>query len=230
MNTGTSRAYQSFIETFASKTSLGTALLLENVSWDEYENYLKEIGDDYRLRLSYDDGRLEIMSPSFEHEDIASAFPILIFALAQECGMKYKGARSTTMRKKPKTKGIEPDDCYYFKNYQALIGKKTIDLAVDPPPDLALEIDITSPSLKKLGIYAAIGVPELWRFRSQRMQFFRLVGDEYVELSHSDLFPFLTPDVIVSYLRQAALTDYLELSDNFRKWIRANRSTTSQPE
>ncbi len=230
MNTGASPAQESFIMTFAHKAVPGSAILLENVSWDEYEDCLKALSDDYRLRLSYDDGRLEVMSPSFEHEDIASAFPILIFALAQECGMKYKGARSTTMRKKPKSKGIEPDDCYYFKNYQALIGKKTIDLAIDPPPDLALEIDITSPSLKKLGIYAAIGVSELWRYRKQRMQFFRLVDDEYVEISHSDLFPFLTPDVMVSYLRQAALTDFIELSENFRNWIRANRSTNTQPE
>jgi Uma2 family endonuclease len=226
MNTGAKAAPESFIKTFAHKAVPGSAILLENVSWDDYEGYLKEIGDDYHLRLSYDNGRLEIMSPAFEHENLAGAFPHLIFVLADECGMKCIGARSTTMRKKPKSKGLEPDDCYYFKNYQAILGKKKIDLLIDPPPDLALEIDITSPSLKKLGIYAAIGVPELWRYRKQCLQFFRLVNEDYVEISHSDLFPFLTPDVMVSYLRQGSLTDLVELANNFRTWVKENRSTT----
>ena len=223
MNTGAKPAVESFIKTFAHKAVPGSAILLEDVSWDDYEGYLKEIGDAYRLRLSYDEGRLEIMSPAFEHEDMVGLFPHLIFVLAQECSMKYRSARSTTLRKKPRSKGLEPDDCYYFKNYQALIGKNSIDLAVDPPPDLALEIDITSPSLKKFGIYAAIGVPELWRYRKQRLQFFRLVGEEYVEISHSDLFPFLPPDVIVNYLRHGALSDITEMADNFRAWVKAHK-------
>lgn len=220
--------FQSFIETFVTDMSPGSALHLQNVSWEEYESYLKELGDAYRLRLSYDEGRLEIMSPSFEHEDIAGMFPHLILVLARECGMKCKSARSTTMRKRSRSKGLEPDDCYYFKNYQAVLGKKQLDLAVDPPPDLALEIDITSPSLNKLDIYAAIGVPELWRYRSQRMQFFRLAGDAYVEISHSDLFPFLTPEVMLNHLRQGALADIVELTDNFRTWVRAHKSSPPQ--
>ena len=116
MRTAASPAPESFIMTFAHKAVPGSAILLENVSWDEYENCLKALGDDYHLRLSYDDGRLEIMSPSFQHEDVAGMFPYLIMVLAQECGMKFKGARSTTMRKR--AKGLEPDDCYYFKNYR----------------------------------------------------------------------------------------------------------------
>lgn len=202
----------------------GSAIHLQDVSWDDYENYLAEIGDDFRLRLSYDEGRLEIMSPSFEHENISDHFPVLIFVLATECGLKYQGARSTTMRKKSRGKGIEADNSYYFKNLAAVRGKKQIDLNLDPPPDLALEIDITSPSLKKLDIYAAIGVPELWHYRHQRLQFFRLENGTYAEITHSDLFPFLTPDVFLAHLRQGTLCDITEMAENFHAWVKANKT------
>ena len=165
---------------------IGGVTFLSDVTWGEYENWLKARGENRGIRLSYDEGRLEIMSPTFEHEHISDVFPLLIFVLAQECDMKYIGARSTTLRRKARGKGKEPDDSYYFKNRQAVVGKKNIDLNIDPPPDLALEIDITHSSLNKLEIYAGLGVPELWRYRHNRMHFYRLEVDGYVEIAQSD--------------------------------------------
>jgi Uma2 family endonuclease len=218
-----SPSFMSFVEAFVETMPPGSAMHLQDISWEQYERYLREVDEKIHVRLSYDDGRLEIMSLSPEHEGIAGLFPHLIFVLAQECQMRFLSRRSTTMRKQAKAKGTEPDDCYYFKNYPAIAGKKRFDLAVDPPPDLALEIDITSPSLSKFAIYAAIGVPELWRHSGNRMQFYRLDGDAYVEISHSDLFPFLTPDVLLNHLRQGELSDTVAMANEFRDWVRAHK-------
>ncbi len=212
-----------FVEGFVDTAPPGSAMLLRDVSWENYERYLRAVDRRLPVRLSYDEGRLEIMSLSPEHERIGKLIPHLIFVLAQECGMKYLSLGSTTMRKRKKSKGLEPDDCYYFNNLAAVRQIKRMDMTVTPPPDLALEIDITSPSLSKEPIYAALGVPELWRHTGKRMQFFRLEGDAYVEISHSERFPFLTPDVLHNHLRQGELSDITEMAENFRIWVRAHK-------
>ncbi|NOT61909.1 MAG: Uma2 family endonuclease [Acidobacteria bacterium] len=212
------------IEDFVAEMQPGSAMFLQDVSWDEYESYLQQIEGKMRVRLSYDEGRLEIMSLSPEHERIGGLFPLIIYVLASECGKKYLSLRSTTMRKRKRAKGLEPDDCYYFNNLAAVAHIKRMDLSVTPPPDLALEIDITSPSLSKAPIYAAIGVAELWRHTGKRMHFFRLEVDGYVEIEHSDLFPFLTPEAVQSALQQGALTDAITMAEQFRNWVQAHKS------
>lgn len=211
------------VEAFVENTPPGSAMLLQNVSWEEYERYLRAVDRKIHVRLSYDEGRLEIMSLSPEHEIIGGLFPHLIFALALECGMKFLSLRSTTMRKRPKAKGLEPDDCYYFNNLDALRHLKRMDMEVTPPPDLALEIDITHPSLSKEPIYAALGVPELWRHTGQRMHFFRLAESGYEEIERSALFPFLTPEAVQHALLQGELTDVTTMTEEFRVWVRAHK-------
>ena len=220
----TSFDYLAFVEGFVDNTPPGSAMLLQDVNWEEYERYLRAVDRKLPVRLSYDEGRLEIMALSPEHERIGKLIPHLIFVLAQVCGMKFLSLGSTTMRKRKKSKGLEPDDCYYFNNLAAVSQIKRMDMTVTPPPDLALEIDITSPSLSKEPIYAALGVPELWRHTGNHMQFFRLAGDEYVEISHSDLFPFLTPDILLNHLKQGALSDITEMAENFRIWVKAHKA------
>lgn len=213
-----------FVETFVYNTPPGSAMILQNVSWEEYERYLHAVDRKIHVRLSYDDGRLEIMSLSPEHEMIGGLFPFLIFVLAQECEMKCLSLGSTTMRKRPKAKGLEPDDCYYFNNLDAIRGLKRMDMEVTPPPDLALEIDVTHPSLSKEPIYAVLGVPELWRHTGQRLQFFRLADGGYVEIERSVLFPFLTPAAVQTALQQGELTDMTTMAEEFRTWVRAHKS------
>ncbi len=211
------------VENFVYNTPPGSAMLLQDVSWDEYERYLRAVDRKIHVRLSYDDGRLEIMSLSPEHEIIGGLFPLVIFVLAQECGMKYLSLRSTTMRKRPKAKGLEPDDCYYFNNLAAVRQLKRMDMDVTPPPDLALEIDITSPSLSKEPIYAALGVPELWRHTGKSMHFLRLEESGYVEIERSALFPFLTPEAVQSALLNGELTDVTTMTEEFRDWVKAHK-------
>lgn len=212
-----------FVETFVCNTPPGSAMILQHVSWEEYERYLHAVDRKVHVRLSYDEGRLEIMSLSPEHELIGGLFPHLIFVLAQECALKFLSLRSTTMRKRPKAKGLEPDDCYYFNNLAAIRQLKRMDMEVTPPPDLALEIDITNPSLSKEPIYAALGVPELWRHTGKSMHFFRLEESGYLEIERSALFSFLTPEAVQKALLQGELTDVTTMAEEFRAWVRAHK-------
>ncbi|MGH9831450.1 MAG: Uma2 family endonuclease [Blastocatellia bacterium] len=202
----------------------GAVTILPDVDWEEYEELLRDLDERPGVRLTYDRGRLQIMTLSLTHERIGDLFPHFIMALALECGLNFLGARSTTFRKQADEKGAEPDDCYYFNNFKQIAGKKEIDLSVDPPPDLAFEVDISNPSLNKFPIYASIGVPELWRHTGSEMYFYRLEEDEYLEISHSDLFPFLTPDDAFSFLSIGEAEGAVVMMNEFREWVSAHRS------
>jgi Uma2 family endonuclease len=201
----------------------GTVVTFSDVSWDEYDELLHELDERPYYRLTYDDGRLEVMTLSPEHESPAALLPHLILVIAEACDLDFLSLGSTTLRKKRRSKGTDPDDCFYFKEFKKIAGKKRLDLAVDPPPDLALEVDITSGSISKFPIYAAIGVPELWRHDGKRMSFYRLAGDEYLEIGHSDLFPFLTPGVVLEFLEKGEAEGTLAMVKEFRKWVSAHK-------
>jgi Uma2 family endonuclease len=206
----------------------GTVLTLSDVCWEEYEELLEELDERPFYRLSYDNGRLEVMTVSPEHEIPAGLFPHLISVLAEECDLDFLSLRSSTLRKKKRGRGIDPDDCYYFKEFKQVSGKKRIDLSVDPPPDLALEIDVTHGSIRKFPIYAAVGVPELWRYRNGKMKFYRLADDEYDEIANSDLFPFLAPDVVCEFLQKGEAEGTVAMVKEFRKWVRTNKSSSEE--
>jgi Uma2 family endonuclease len=139
----------------------GQKLLLRDVTWQEFESILNELGDHRSTRIAYEDGTLEMMMPLPEHEDDKEIVGDLIKALLEELDIEFRSLGSTTF-KKFQAQGLEPDQCFYIQNERIIRGKKRIDLSVDPPPDLAIEIDVTSRTHPS--IYAALGVPELWRF------------------------------------------------------------------
>ena len=201
----------------------GAIVILSDVSWEEYDRLLHDLDEHTGIRLTYDRGKLQIMTVSLNHEKPAGFFPHLIMLLAMECGMNFISARSTTLRKQVEEKGTEPDDCYYFKNYKLIGAKKQIDLTVDPPPDLAFEVDITNPSLTEFPIYAAIGVPELWRYTNQGVHFYRLEEDDYVEINRSDLFPFLSPNDLFTFLSIGESEGAVGMAVEFKDWIKANK-------
>jgi Uma2 family endonuclease len=163
--------------------------VLRNISWETFETLLKETGEDRGSRFAYDCGTLEIMTPLFEHENPKIQFARLIFALVEELEIEIKSAGSTTLKRKIANTGIEPDSCYYIQNEAVVRSNQTLDLATDPPPDLAIEIDITSSYINKFGIYAALGVNELWRYNGQDLKFYYLEEDKYIECEFSIAFP-----------------------------------------
>ena len=192
---------------------------LSGISWQTYETLLAEIGD-RQIRLTYNRGNLEIMVPSPEHERFKKIMGRFVETLAEELDVKIEPLGSTTF-KRPELSGAEPDECFYIQNISAIKGKKRIDLNQDPPPDLVVEIDITSRSENSLQVYADLGVPEVWIYNGSRLRINRLENGEYVEGEISLAFPSLPILEIVRFLEQAETMDYLELVKAFRNWVKS---------
>ncbi|MBW4672135.1 MAG: Uma2 family endonuclease [Cyanomargarita calcarea GSE-NOS-MK-12-04C] len=204
----------------ATSTPAEQRTVLENISWETFEALLKDTGEDRVSRFAYDDGVLEIMTPLFEHENSKCNFGNFIIALAEELGIEARSAGSTTLKRKITKKGIEPDTCYYIENESAIRGKETLDLETDPPPDLAIEIDITSSSVNKLEIYSALGVPELWRYNGQNLKFYQLLEGQYVESEFSVTFPIVSVSDMSRFIQQSKTMGEIALLKSFRVWVR----------
>jgi Uma2 family endonuclease len=200
----------------------GQSLLLDGVSWEGYEA-IADAFDQRSIRFTYDDGRLEIMTLSLEHEEDNRLFDRLIATLAAELGIRIKCYGSATCKKRQALKGLEPDSCYYLRNLARIRGKKRIDLARDPAPDLALEVDVTRKSLDRMRIYAALGVPEVWRFDGKRLQMF-LLNEQgaYDPCDESPTFPGVPSRVLVRFLRIGQRQDDTAMIRAFVQWIRSH--------
>ena len=194
--------------------------VLQNISWETFEALLKDTGEDRGSRFAYDCGVLEIMTPLFEHENPKIQFDRLIFALAVELKTKIRSAGSTTLKRKPITKGIEPDTCYYIQNEPLIRGKQELDLTTDPAPDLAVEIDITSSSVNKFNIYAALGVGELWRYDGEVLKFYQLGESQYIDIKSSIAFPLISVSDMNRFIQQSKTMDEIDLVQSFSAWVR----------
>nr|WP_322743665.1 Uma2 family endonuclease [Romeria gracilis] len=164
----------------------GQRLLLRDVSWAEFEAILGELGEHRGSRIAYDSGVLEIMAPLPEHEADKEIISDLLKALLEELNTEFLTLGSTPFKNTEMLKGIEPDQCFYIQNEAVVRGKKRLDMATDPPPDLALEIDITSRTHPET--YAALGVPELWRRAGERIQIYQLQAGQYGEVTENPAF------------------------------------------
>ncbi|MBW4556160.1 MAG: Uma2 family endonuclease [Trichormus sp. ATA11-4-KO1] len=203
----------------------GQRVLLHEVSWQEFELILEELGDHRSARIAYDNGILEIMTPLPEHEAAKEVVGDLVKALLEELDIEFLTLGSTTFKNQAMFKGIEPDQCFYIQNELAVRGKKRLDLAVDPPPDLALEIDITSRTHPS--IYQALGVPELWRFDRGKLQINVLRQGKYVEVENSPTFPGMPlTEVILRYLEQSRTAGRNATMKAFRQWVRERMKDT----
>ncbi len=204
----------------AQSTLAEQRTVLHNVSWETFEALLRDTGEDRGSRLAYDCGTLEIMTPLFEHENAKSNFGNFIIALAEELDIEVRSAGSTTLKRRLANRGIEPDNCYYIQNEPAIRGQETLNLETDPPPDLAIEIDITSSSVNKLGIYAALGVTELWRYNGQDLKFYHLLEGQYIESSFSIAFPLISVSDISRFMQQIKNMGKIALLKSFRVWVK----------
>ena len=200
----------------------GALLVFQSVGWEEYEQVLEDLVDRPGIRATYDRGRLEIMSPLREHEALKEFVLSLVRILAEELDVDLESCGSTTFKKKEEAKGTEPDTCFYVANAGRIIGKRTADLHVDPPPDIVVEIDVTNESSTKLPIYATFGVPEVWRYNAKRnrVQICELRDRSYVEIAASLSFPILTADVLPGFMEQSQTQGQKRALAAFRRWTR----------
>ena len=179
-------------------------VVLHNISWEQFEKLLEDLGDHCSTRIAYDNGTLEIMTPLLEHEHFKEVIGDAIKDIADELELDYESYGSTTWRKRIKMTGVEPDNCFYFQHEAEVRGRLDLNLNQgDPPPDLALEIDITSKSLDRFPIYARLEVPELWCYDEGVLKIYHLRDGEYVEAKTSLALPLLPirelPQLIETY-------------------------------
>lgn len=195
--------------------------VLDEVDWSTYGRLLRALGDRPALRLTYDRGSLEIMTLSHEHESDSYLLGRLVDALTEELGLPVKGGRSTTFRRRKSKRGLEPDACWWIANEATVRGKTKIDLRVDPPPDLALEVDVTHSSLDRLAIYASLGIPEIWRLEGQVVVCHLLEADgNYPVSKTSRAFPGLRPAELGRFLKLRGQADENAVVRQFREWVR----------
>lgn len=197
----------------------GQRILFSDVSWQEFEAILEDLGEHRGSRLAYDYGMLEIMTPLPEHEIGKVIIGDLLKALLEELDIEFWPLGSTTFKNQLMSQGIEPDDCFYIQNEAAIRGKNKIDLTVDPPPDLALEIDVTSRTHPS--IYEALGVPELWQFENGKLQINVLRDGKYIKSEYSPNFSnFPLIEIIPQYLNQCRTEGRNKTMKAFRAWVR----------
>ena len=188
---------QSYYE-FVSQLPADTVVTFHNVSWEEYEELIDQVGEPAGLRISYDDGTLKAMTISSEHEHYASFVEKLLGFVSVRLGINILSFGSATMKRKPK--GNEPDACFYVQTADTIGNRIDIDFAIDPPPDIAVEIDIHHDSQDKFSIYAAFFVPEIWRFDGQALTIYLLQQDRYNEAETSAALPMLTSEILTQFL------------------------------
>lgn len=206
----------------------GASLRVDDVLWEEYEQLLADLGDSYTARIFYDQGRMEIMAPATIHERPKNIVNMLVGTLRDELDIDIESFGSTTFRLKLKARGAEPDDSFYIQNAPLVIGKEEeIDLQYDPPPDLVVEVDRTSASLNKFAIYAALGVPEIWRIRQHTVRIHLLHTDRYEESATSGAFPFLSAETLSEFLARGLAEGTRKTAHAFRVWLRQHGQATS---
>ena len=205
----------------------GSCLRLSEVDWQTYTRLLWVFAERPAVRMTYDRGELEIMSPLLMHDDDGRFFGRLVVALTEELGLPIKAGGSVTMRRRKKKRGIEADECFWIANAQRMAGCRRLDLRTDPPPDLAIEVDVTNSSMDRLSIYATLGVPEVWRLDEDKLTFYVL--DEkgaYQTATASRSFPLVTPADLLRFLQQAREAgDQNVVVRQFREWIRQRQAT-----
>ncbi|HIK45965.1 MAG TPA: Uma2 family endonuclease [Leptolyngbyaceae cyanobacterium M65_K2018_010] len=198
---------------------LGQRLLLHDVSWAEFEAILEELGDHRSTRLAYDRGLLEIMAPLPEHEYFKETIGDAIKDISEALDLDYESYGSTTWRRQAEQAGLEPDNCFYFQNEALVRGRLTFDLDQDPPPDLALEIDLTRKSLNRLPIYARLGVPEIWCYDQGRLTIYRLAAGQYTPAEQSAVFPALQIQALPQLIEAHRQQGRLALRRAVRAWV-----------
>ncbi len=188
------------------------------LDWQAFKQIQSLLTDHTRARFNYDNGVLEITMPLESHERSARLIELFIRVLIVEMGMMVKTMGSTTLDREDMLKSAEPDNGYYIQNYEQ-VADRTVNLNVDPAPDLVVEVDITHTDLNKNILYAGIGVPEFWRFNGRVWTIFKLADNAYVECDRSPTFPTIEKAKLYEFL-EAAFRNEVAAEINLRQWVR----------
>lgn len=208
------------LTTLPTPSNEGSRLVLYDIRWDTYEKLLELFAESSQLKMTYYKGILELMSPLPEHEIRSWNLGRLVVVLTEELGLEIVGLKSSTWRSQPKAVGAEADECFYIQNEAKIRTKLKIDLAVDPPPDLVIEIDITSNSIDKLMVYAELRVPEFWRYRNEKLMIYVLTESGYQKSEHSLAFGDFPVKELPHFMQLDAEKGENARMREFREWVR----------
>jgi Uma2 family endonuclease len=195
---------------------------LHNISWDAYEELLEQVGEASGLRISYDEGTLRIITLSTEHEKYATFFEKLTAIISLRLRLNIVSFGSATMRKRRKERGNEPDACFYVQSAPLIGNRIKLDFTKDPPPDIAVEVDVHHGSQDKLSIYAGLGVPEVWRYDGERLKISVLENSNYVEAEQSRALPVLTAELLTGFLRRMREEGEFQAMVAFDEWLQVS--------
>ncbi len=194
--------------------------ILQGIHWNTYQNLVRDLESQPGTRLTYDRGTLEIMMPLPPHERYKRLLGRFVEVITEELEIEICSLGSTTWSREDLQRGLEPDECYYIQNEFVVRGKDEIDLTIEPPPDLAIEVDSTSSSMNRMGIYAALGVPEVWRFDREILTILSLVNGDYQPCQVSLALPMFNDAVLMNFLELSQTMGETSLIRHVRQWVR----------
>ncbi|MGC1306680.1 MAG: Uma2 family endonuclease [Phormidesmis sp.] len=194
-------------------------IVLRQLNWQRYQTIRRQLSPDRNTRLTYAQGSLEITMPLEDHEFSVRLIERFVLILVFELGMELKTMGSTTLDREALDRSAEPDDAYYIQNQPAVAGRN-VDIHKDPPPDLVVEVDITHTDIDQLHLYAAMGVPEFWRYNGQTWQIYCLQGVEYKEVETSPTFADVPKEKFYEFLASARQSE-MKAERSLRAWVQA---------
>lgn len=203
-------------------TNFEEKVILHDISWETYNSLVQDQMGKSQIRLSYNNGDLQIMVESAKHGKLAGILGEIVSEIGDLLELDFITAGSTTFRKDKGRKGFEPDDSFYFQNADIIRRKDDIDLSIDPPPELIIEVDVTSPSLPRFPIFAEVGVSEVWRYDGSDVIFYRLQKNgKYEEISESLCLP---------KIKSKTITQLVEASFDLsrREWLKLIRQSITK--
>ncbi len=200
----------------------GSHLLLDGIAWSVYSQFLRMFAESPGVRMTYDRGELEIMSPLLQHDFESRFLGDLVETLTQERNLTLMKGGSATLRRKLEKRGLEPDECFWIANAHRMAGKLRLDLRTDPPPDLAIEVEVTRSLLDRMSIYAKLRVPEVWHLRKYVLTYHVLTPKgKYRKTKSSPTFPGIAPGLLTGFLKRVLTAgDQNALLREFRERIR----------
>ncbi|MDZ8066513.1 MAG: Uma2 family endonuclease [Nostoc sp. DedQUE08] len=203
----------------AITTSAENRVLLQNISWQTFKTMLAEMGSDRNSRLAYDNRTVEIMTPQMPHENSNRLIEVFVGVLCEELGWEIRRAGSLTLMRDDLQRGAEPDSSYYIQNEALVRDKENIDIAIDPPPDLVLEVEYSRSAIDKLRLYAAMEVPEFWRYNGSVLRVYTLADGQYSEVETSPTFAPVSVKEIPRFIQEAKKNGEIDTTRAFRAWV-----------
>lgn len=201
-----------------------TRVLLENITWQTFKTMLAEMGSERANKISYRQGNIEIMTPQKPHESSNRLIEVFIGVLCEELGLEVNRVGSLTLTRDDLEYGAEPDSSYYIQNELLVREKENIDLAFDPPPDLVLEVEYSRPKIDKFKLYAAMGIPEFWRYNGTTLRVYILANGQYSETQTSPTFAAIPIKEIPRFIEESKKIGQIAVTRAFRAWVKLKAS------